>query len=58
MGKHLHCGDVVDGCTAKFAAETEEEILAAVAVHADKTHGVKHVSPELLAKVRSAVREG
>lgn len=57
MGKHLQCGDVVDGCKAKFTAENEEEILKQVAAHAAHAHGVTEASPELIAKVRSAIRE-
>jgi predicted small metal-binding protein len=57
MGKHLQCGDVVDGCKAKFAAENDEEILKQVATHAAHAHGVTEVSPELIAKVRAAIRD-
>jgi predicted small metal-binding protein len=57
MGKQLQCGDVVAGCKATFAAESEEEILKQVAEHAAHAHGVTDVSPELLGKVRSAIRE-
>jgi predicted small metal-binding protein len=55
MGKHLQC--VVDGCKAHFAAENEEEILKQVAKHAAHDHGVAEVSPELVARVRSAIRD-
>ncbi len=57
MEKHLQCGDVVDGCKAKFTAGSEEEILKQVAAHAAQAHGVTEVSPELVAKVRSAIRD-
>jgi len=55
MGKHLQC--VVEGCKAQFAAEDEEQILKQVAKHAERDHGVPEVSPELAAKVRSAIRD-
>ena len=55
MEKHLQC--VVEGCKAQFAAENEEEILKQVATHAAHNHGVTEVSPELVAKVRSAIRD-
>lgn len=55
MGKQLQC--VVDGCRAHFSAENEEEILKQVAKHAEHDHGVTEVSPELSAKVRSAIRD-
>lgn len=55
MRKHLQC--VVEGCETEFTAENEEEILNQVAAHATHDHGVKEISPELVAKVRSAIRE-
>ena len=55
MEKHLTC--VVEGCDAQFAAENEEEILKQVAAHAAHDHGVTEVSPELVAKVRSAIHD-
>jgi predicted small metal-binding protein len=55
MEKHLQC--VVEGCETHFTASNEEEILKQVATHAATDHGVTEVSPELLAKVRSAIRD-
>ena len=55
VGKHLQC--VVEGCEAKIATENEEELLKQVATHAAQAHGVTKVDPELLAKVRSAIRD-
>jgi predicted small metal-binding protein len=55
MEKHLQC--VVEGCYTHFTAKNEEEILEQVATHAAHDHGVTEVSPELLAGVRSAIRE-
>ena len=37
-------------------AATEEELLAHVAEHAREGHGLTEISPELLAKVKAAVR--
>ena len=55
MEKHLHC--VVEGCKAQFTAENDEEILKQVATHAAQDHGVTEVSPDLLATIRSAIRQ-
>lgn len=55
MSKEIECGKVVPGCKFKAHAETEEELLKQVADHAREAHGVTEVSPELLAKVKSAV---
>lgn len=56
MGKHISCGDVVDGCGFEAGAATEEELLAKVVDHARKEHGVKEVTPELAAKVKEAIQ--
>jgi predicted small metal-binding protein len=56
MGKHIECGDVVQGCRFTAQGATEEELLEAVKAHAAKEHGVKEVTPELAAKVKAAIR--
>jgi predicted small metal-binding protein len=55
--KQVACHDIVPGCKFVTTAPTEEELLAQVADHAAHDHGVQEVSPELLAKVRAAVRD-
>lgn len=57
MAKQLACNDVVKGCNFVTKAPNEEELLRQVASHAAQAHGVKEISPELLAKVRSAMKE-
>lgn len=55
MSKAIACDRVVPGCKFTAEAATEEELLAKVAEHARKEHGVTEVTPELLAKVKAAV---
>lgn len=55
--KEFACGAVVPGCTATFAATSEEEILAQVAVHARVDHGIDQVGPELVEQVRAQISE-
>jgi predicted small metal-binding protein len=55
MSKKLTC--VVEGCEFKFEAATEEGLLKKVGEHAAADHGVKEVPPELLVKVKEAIRE-
>ena len=55
MSKALRC--VVEGCEWKSEAPNEQGLLKKVAQHAHDDHGVKEVSPELLAKVKAAIRE-
>jgi predicted small metal-binding protein len=57
MEKRIACNDVVPGCTFTATAATEEELLKKVVAHAAQVHGVTHVTPELTAKVKSAIRD-
>lgn len=56
--KRISCGDVVPGCGFQAEAASEQELLRKVAEHAGQAHGLKEVSPEVLEKVKSAIREG
>ncbi|MGN6245705.1 MAG: DUF1059 domain-containing protein [Motilibacteraceae bacterium] len=52
--KKFRCGDVVPGCTVSFTG-TEDAILADVAAHAARAHGLTEVPPELVLQVREAM---
>lgn len=52
--KAFRCGDVVPGCARSFSG-TEDEILAAVAQHAQHDHGLSEIPDELVAQVRAAI---
>jgi predicted small metal-binding protein len=47
----------VPGCGFTATAATEEELLKKVVAHASQDHGVTEVTPELAAKVKSAIRD-
>jgi len=55
--KQFSCGDVVPGCKATFTSASHEEILEAVAIHADDVHGIKQVTPELVSLVIAHIQE-
>lgn len=57
MAKHFGCGDVVQGCKFTVTAENEAAVLAQVAAHAAAAHGMKEVTPDLVAKVKAAMRD-
>ncbi len=57
MAKVLHCRDVGFDCDGVIRAETEEELLKQVAEHAKTAHNLKEVTPEIVEKVRAAIRE-
>ncbi len=54
--KQFACGDVVPRCTRTFLEPTDEEILAAVAVHARDDHGLTDIPPQLIEEVRQHIR--
>lgn len=57
MEKHIACKDVVPGCPFTAAAATDEELVEKVVAHASHVHGITDVTPELAAKVKSAIRD-
>lgn len=57
MTKVVHCKDAGFDCEGVVRAETEEEALQQVAAHAREAHGIDEVTPELVAKVKSIMRE-
>jgi predicted small metal-binding protein len=57
MEKVIHCRDVGFDCNGVIKAKTEEEALKLAAEHAMKVHGVKEITPEIVAKVKSVIRE-
>jgi predicted small metal-binding protein len=57
MAKVLRCRDVGFDCEAVIRADTDEEVLAQAAAHAKTVHGLKEVTPEVVAAVRAARRD-
>jgi len=57
MGKTLSCSDTGQDCDFAAWAETEEELLELVAVHAKQAHGIDEVTPELLDQIRGVIKE-
>jgi predicted small metal-binding protein len=57
MAKQLHCGDLMPGCHTVIEGQDEADILAKAAAHAREHHGVANVPPEVVEKVKAAIRE-
>lgn len=57
MGKVLRCRDVGMDCDFVVRAGTEEELMKKAAEHAQTTHNMKEIPPEVAAKVRAAIRD-
>lgn len=56
MEKVLRCGDLMAGCQRVVRGTTDEEVLRQAAQHAAEAHGIKEVTPDLAAKVKSKIR--
>lgn len=57
MTKVVHCRDVGFDCDGVVRAETEHAVLQQVAAHAKSAHGLDNVSPEVVEKVKSVMRD-
>ena len=57
MAKMLECASVdpSSGCKHVVRGETEEEVLKKAGEHA-REHGIREVTPELMAKVKANIR--
>ena len=56
MAKELRCGDVMPGCGFVASGTTEEEVLKKAAQHAKDKHNVQQLTPDLVVKVKAAIR--
>jgi predicted small metal-binding protein len=57
MAKVLRCKDVGMDCDFEVRATTEEEILQKAAEHAQTAHNMKEIPPDVVTKVRAAIRD-
>jgi predicted small metal-binding protein len=53
--KSFACGDVVPSCTATWLCSTDDELMAAVALHAHQVHGIADLPDAVVAQVRSRI---
>ena len=56
MSYTLACGDIVEGCTTTFEADSEDELMASAGSHASEAHGIAEVTPELAEQVKGAIK--
>lgn len=57
MTKVIRCRDVGFDCNGVIKASTEQEALALAAEHAKAVHGIKDVTPEIVQKIKSVIKE-
>ena len=55
--KEFRCGVLVPGCYATFQAESDDEILRQVFLHAREEHGMDQVPPEVVDEIRAEISE-
>ena len=57
MAKVINCKDVGFDCEGVCRAETEEEVIQMAAAHAKEVHGIPDITPEIVEKVKAAIRD-
>ena len=57
MAKVVRCREVGVDCDFETRGETEQEVLDKCAEHGRTAHGIEVLTPELVEKVRAAIRE-
>ena len=57
MVKSISCADAGADCSWSTTAETEEELLNKVAAHAKEEHPDLEITPELVEKIKSIIKE-
>ncbi|MGE5568447.1 MAG: DUF1059 domain-containing protein [Rhodospirillales bacterium] len=57
MAKVVNCRQVGVDCDFEARGETEQEVLDRCAEHARAAHGMQEIPPDLIEKVRNAIRE-
>lgn len=57
MTKSISCKDAGASCSWSATAETEEELLQKVEEHVKIEHKELQITPELVAKVKSIIKE-
>ncbi|MDH5437979.1 MAG: DUF1059 domain-containing protein [Candidatus Bathyarchaeota archaeon] len=50
------CRDIGMACDFEATAETEDELVKKIAEHASKAHNMKTMSPEMMGKVKKAIK--
>jgi predicted small metal-binding protein len=57
MAKIVRCREVGVDCDFEARGATEQEVLDKAAEHGRTAHGIEVLPPELVEKVRAAIRE-
>ena len=52
----IKCKDVGLDCDFEVAADTEDELMKKIAEHAAEVHDMKTIPPEVIEKVKAAIK--
>jgi predicted small metal-binding protein len=51
------CKDIGMNCGFEVKDENQDELMAVIALHADKTHNMKQPTPEVADKIKKAIKK-
>jgi predicted small metal-binding protein len=57
MAKVFKCKDIGFDCDAVIHASSEADALEKIAIHARDVHGLANITPDVLSKVKAALRD-
>ena len=57
MAKTITCSDIGVDCNFVARGETVEDVFRACAKHGKEAHGFHEIPPELVEKVKAAIRD-
>ena len=57
MSKSISCADVGADCSWSATADTEKQLMEKVAEHAKEEHQGMEITPELVEKIKSHIKE-
>jgi predicted small metal-binding protein len=57
MAKVLKCSDVNPGCNHEIRGDSDHDVLRKAAEHAKTDHHMDSLPPDVLAKVKGAIRD-
>jgi predicted small metal-binding protein len=53
----LKCRDIGMACNLSASAKTEAELMTKITEHASKMHNLKQMSPDMMEKVKKAIKK-
>ena len=57
MSKFLKCSDINPECNVEIRGDSEHDVLRKAAEHAKTAHHMENIPPDVLSKVKSAIRD-